>query len=150
MTEDETQGQSGHSDMNEILGAMNQGTEKINVCPASGSPADNVRASQAKPFDVPELDSGTVIPSASTQTIDLIRDVELDVRIELGRSRMRVDDVLKLGEGSVVELDKLAGEPVDVLVNDQLVAHGEVMILNDNFCVRVSEIISHDFEPQDK
>ena len=60
---------------------------------------------------------------------------------------MRVDDVLKLGEGSVVELDKLTGDPVDILVNDRLVARGEVMVLNDNFCVRISEIISHDIEP---
>ena len=150
MIEDETQVQSGHNETSDFSAAMGKGTEKIHVCPASGATADDNSASQAKIFDAPELDSEAVTPSAHVQTIDLIRDVELDVKIELGRSRMRVDDVLKLGEGSVVELDKLAGEPVDVLVNDQLVARGEVMILNDNFCVRVSEIISHDFELQDK
>ena len=69
-------------------------------------------------------------------------DVELNVKIELGRSRMMVEDVLKLGEGSVVELDKLAGDPVDVYVNDKLVARGEVLVLNDNFCVRVNEIVA--------
>ncbi|MHC4445593.1 MAG: flagellar motor switch protein FliN [Planctomycetota bacterium] len=148
--EDKTQYKSGDHDLHEMLAAMNLGTEKVKVCPAAGSSADNIPPSQAEPFDVPRLDSGTVTPSGSAQTIDLIRDVELDVRIELGRSRMRVDEVLKLGQGSVVELDKLAGEPVDVLVNDQLVARGEVMILNDNFCIRVSEIISHDFEAPDK
>jgi flagellar motor switch protein FliN len=76
------------------------------------------------------------------QQINLLEDVELNVKIELGRTRMLVEDVLRLGEGSVVELDKLAGDPVDVLVNDRLVARGEVLVLNDNFCVRVNEIIS--------
>ncbi len=80
--------------------------------------------------------------SAGPAGIDLLRDVELNVKIELGRSRMMVEDVLKLGEGSVVELDKLAGDPVDVYVNDKLVARGEVLVLNDNFCVRVNEILA--------
>jgi flagellar motor switch protein FliN/FliY len=55
---------------------------------------------------------------------------------------MLIEDVLKLAEGSVVELDKLAGDPVDVFVNEQLVARGEVLVLNDNFCVRINEIVS--------
>ena len=74
--------------------------------------------------------------------IDLLRDVDLNVKIELGRTKMLVEDVLKLAEGSVVELDKLAGDPVDVYVNDQLVARGEVLVLNDNFCVRINEIVT--------
>jgi flagellar motor switch protein FliN/FliY len=64
------------------------------------------------------------------------------VKIELGRTRMLVEDVLRLGEGSVVELDKLAGDPVDVYVNDRRVARGEVLVLNDNFCVRINEILA--------
>jgi flagellar motor switch protein FliN/FliY len=83
-----------------------------------------------------------VIQDAQVSSIDLLRDVELNVKIELGRSRMMVEDVLKLNEGSVVELDKLAGDPVDVFVNDRLVARGEVLVLNDNFCVRVNEIVA--------
>lgn len=78
---------------------------------------------------------------AQVSSIDLLRDVELNVKIELGRSRMLVEEVLQLNEGSVVELDKLAGDPVDVFVNDRLVARGEVLVLNDNFCVRVNEIV---------
>ena len=74
--------------------------------------------------------------------IDLLRDVDLSVKIELGRTKMLVEDVLRLTEGSVVELDKLAGDPVDVYVNDQLVARGEVLVLNDNFCVRINEIVT--------
>jgi flagellar motor switch protein FliN len=74
--------------------------------------------------------------------IEMLKDVELNVKIELGRTRMLIEDVLRLAEGSVVELDKLAGDPVDVYVNDQLVARGEVLVLNDNFCVRVNEIVT--------
>lgn len=74
--------------------------------------------------------------------IDMLGDVELNVTVELGRTEMLVEDVLKLGDGSVVELDKLAGDPVDVFVNGRLVARGEVLVLNDNFCIRVSEIVA--------
>jgi flagellar motor switch protein FliN/FliY len=98
-------------------------------------------AAATKPFDLPGFT--TDVGRGPTPTgIDLLRDVELNVKIELGRSRMMVEDVLKLGEGSVVELDKLAGDPVDVYVNDKLVARGEVLVLNDNFCVRVNEIVA--------
>ena len=91
-------------------------------------------------FNLPNFQQ--VMQDAQVSSIDLLRDVELNVKIELGRSRMLVEDVLKLGEGSVVELDKLAGDPVDVFVNDRLVARGEVLVLNDNFCVRVNEIVA--------
>jgi flagellar motor switch protein FliN/FliY len=91
-------------------------------------------------FDLPNFQQ--VMADAQVSSIDLLRDVELNVKIELGRSHMLVEDVLKLGEGSVVELDKLAGDPVDVFVNERLVARGEVLVLNDNFCVRVNEIVA--------
>ncbi len=74
-----------------------------------------------------------------------LQDVELDLRIELGRTELLIDEVLKLKEGSVVPLDKLAGDPVDILVNGRLIARGEVLVLNDNFCVRVAEILTPDF-----
>lgn len=97
-------------------------------------------APAAPKFDLPSF-AGAAGENALS-SIDLLRDVELNVKIELGRSRMLVEDVLRLGEGSVVELDKLAGDPVDVFVNDRLVARGEVLVLNDNFCVRVNEIVA--------
>lgn len=80
--------------------------------------------------------------SAEIATLELIRDVELDLRIELGRTHMYLEDVLKLRKGSVVPLDKLAGDPVDIYVNGRLIARGEVLVLNDNFCVRVAELIT--------
>jgi flagellar motor switch protein FliN/FliY len=81
---------------------------------------------------------------ASTErtTIDLLRDVELDLRIELGRTTLSLEDVLQLQKGAVVPLDKLAGDPVDVFVNGRLIAQGEVLVLNDNFCVRIADLIS--------
>ena len=85
--------------------------------------------------------------TTSPDQLRLLGDVDLDVMIELGRTQMLVEDVLRLGEGSVVELDKLAGDPVDVFVNQRLVARGEVLVLNDNFCIRVSEIVD-DLEEQ--
>ncbi len=75
--------------------------------------------------------------------IELLSDVDLQVTIELGRTEMLVEDVLRLQSGSVVELDKLAGDPVDVFVNGRLVARGEVLVLNDNFCIRISEIVAN-------
>jgi flagellar motor switch protein FliN/FliY len=97
-------------------------------------------AQPTTPFELANLQQ--VMQDAQASSIELLRDVELNVKIELGRSRMLVEDVLKLTEGSVVELDKLAGDPVDVFVNDRLVARGEVLVLNDNFCVRVNEIVA--------
>lgn len=96
------------------------------------------------PLDLPDL--GAAGASTGDKGIDLLNDVALNLKIELGRASMCIEDVLKLGEGSIVELDKLAGDPVDVFVNDRLVARGEVLVLNDNFCVRVSEIVSNEEE----
>ncbi|MBX3366782.1 MAG: flagellar motor switch protein FliN [Phycisphaeraceae bacterium] len=90
-------------------------------------------------FQIPDIQG--VGGSAESQGISLLADVALNVKIELGRTRMLVEDVLKLGEGAVVELEKLAGDPVDVYVNERHVARGEILVLNDNFCVRISEIV---------
>jgi flagellar motor switch protein FliN/FliY len=86
-------------------------------------------------------DFSGMLADAAASSIDLLNDVELNVKIELGRSEMTVNEILHLGNGSVVELDKLAGDPVDVLVNEQLIARGEVLVVNDSFCVRINEIV---------
>ncbi|MFQ5489166.1 MAG: flagellar motor switch protein FliN [Phycisphaerae bacterium] len=92
-------------------------------------------------FELPDL-TGPDAGRDLSHEIDLLNDVSLRVKIELGRTQMMVEDVLRLGDGSVIELDRLAGDPVDVYANDRLVARGEVLVLNDSFCVRVSEIVS--------
>jgi flagellar motor switch protein FliN/FliY len=108
---------------------------------AGAPPLGRVRPDEAnaKPFTLADL--GATLSKSKKETLDLLSDVQLHVRIELGRTRMYVEDVLQLGDGAVVELDKLAGDPVDVFVNDRHVARGEVLVLNDNFCVRINEIL---------
>jgi flagellar motor switch protein FliN/FliY len=132
----------------EVAAAMAEAIENERRAAAPAvSTATMPLPSGAAPFEIPELsDRPSVGPL--NDGIDLLRDVELNVKIELGRSRMLVDDVLRLGEGSVVELDKLAGDPVDVYVNDRLVARGEVLVLNDNFCVRINDIVKQEAEEE--
>ncbi len=106
---------------------------------AASAPSPPETSNLSSP-DLPDFTGKSA--SSSAKDISILRDVDMHVHIELGRTRMFLDDVIKLGEGSVVELDALAGDPVDVFVNDRLVARGEVLVLGDNFCVRVSEIVS--------
>lgn len=87
-------------------------------------------------------DVGGSAVQEKANSIDMLMDVSLDVTIELGRTTMSIKDILGLGVGSVVELDKLAGEPVDVLVNDKLIAKGEVVVIDENFGVRITSIVS--------
>lgn len=101
---------------------------------------DRPAASAAvKPFQLEDLVGHEGPPDKCS--IDLLRDVDLDLKIELGRTHMLLEDVLSLRRGSVVTLDKLAGDPVDLYVNGRLVARGEILVLNDNFCVRVAELV---------
>ncbi len=76
------------------------------------------------------------------QNLDFILDIPLNVSVELGRTKVVIKDLLQLGQGSVLELDKLAGEPLEVLVNGKLVARGEVVVVNEKFGVRLTDIIS--------
>jgi flagellar motor switch protein FliN/FliY len=95
-----------------------------------------------KPFEFKDLFGAT--PANESASLDLLRDVQLDLKIELGRTQMHLENVLRLKQGAVVTLDKLAGDPVDIYANGRLIARGEVLVLNDNFCVRVAELISDD------
>ncbi|RPJ07734.1 MAG: flagellar motor switch protein FliN [Deltaproteobacteria bacterium] len=74
--------------------------------------------------------------------LDFILDIPLEVSVELGRTKMNISDLLQLGQGSVIELTKLAGEPLEILVNQRLVARGEVVVVNEKFGVRLTDIIS--------
>ena len=76
------------------------------------------------------------------RNIDFILDVKLQVSVEVGRSKMSIQDLLQLGQGSVIELSKLAGEPLDIFINEQLIARGEAVIVNEKFGVRVTDIVS--------
>ncbi|MFH1744012.1 MAG: flagellar motor switch protein FliN [bacterium] len=81
-------------------------------------------------------------PKADITNLELILDIPLEIRVELGRTTRRIREVLELGPGSVVELDKLAGEPVDILVNEKLFAKGEVVVIDENFGVRITDILT--------
>jgi flagellar motor switch protein FliN/FliY len=99
----------------------------------AGAPAPSVGA---------PIDSRKAAASAPVQTLDFILDIPLKVTVELGRCKMMIRDILQLAQGSVVELSKFAGEPLEVLVNDKLVARGEVVVVNEKFGIRLTDIIS--------
>ena len=143
------EGELSQDDIDSLLG-MEGGESEATAAGAEAQAAAVEEPEGAAPSAEPGLPGqsieagGEVSPGRAKEAFELIRDVPLRVKIELGRSKMYVDDILKLGSGSVVELEKLAGDPLDILVNDRLVARGELIVLDDYFCVRVTEIISAD------
>lgn len=102
--------------------------------------AETKDSGQPESFDLPTM-ADSPLSEQDEASLSILKDVELRVKIELGRTRMYVEDILKLNKDSVIELDKAAGDPVDIFVNERLVARGEVLVLNENFCIRISEII---------
>jgi flagellar motor switch protein FliN/FliY len=94
-------------------------------------------------LELDPLENRSAEPSVPTATnLDFILDIPMEVSVELGRSKMLISDLLQLGQGSVIELTKLAGEPLEVLVNQKLVARGEVVVVNEKFGIRLTDIIS--------
>lgn len=109
------------------------------AAPASGTaPGSAAGAPAGAPVSTP----GKPVANQPVQTLDFILDVPLKVTVELGRTKMMIRDILQLAQGSVVELSKFAGEPLEVLVNDKLVARGEVVVVNEKFGIRLTDIIS--------
>jgi len=88
------------------------------------------------------MEANDAPPAGEQRRLDLLLDVPLELSVELGRTRMTIQDLLGLGPGSVIELDKIAGEALDILVNDRLVARGEAVVVNDKFGVRITDIVS--------
>ena len=103
-----------------------------------GNPEGDV--AEVKTADFQQLTAGT--RGHESHNLDLLMDVTLPISIELGRTSMNIQEILNLGPGSIVELDKLAGEPVDLLVNNKIVARGEVVVLDENFGIRVTSLVS--------
>lgn len=124
--------------------------EKADKAPAAAEPPvatsvggrveQNVGAKTVQPVYFAPLTPAE--PASGGSNLDLLLDIPLEVTVELGRTKRLIKDVLELGVGSVIELDKLAGEPVDVLVNGKLVARGEVVVIDENFGVRITDIIT--------
>ena len=111
------------------------GSPSIEVKTPSSRDNSTVRPAEFSPL-------GFSNESNTRNGVDLIMDVQLQVAVELGRATKRVRDVLALGPGSVVELDKHAGEPVEIVVNNKIIARGEVVVIDENFGVRITEIIN--------
>ncbi|PIE70218.1 MAG: flagellar motor switch protein FliN [Deltaproteobacteria bacterium] len=105
--------------------------------------AENEReAQEADAAGTAEAPEGAEEKVPEPHDIEFILDIPLELSVELGRSRMLINDLLQLGQGSIVELDKLAGEPLEIYINRKLVARGEVVVVNEKFGVRLTDIIS--------
>jgi flagellar motor switch protein FliN/FliY len=108
---------------------------------------ETVETPASEQDDYPEnVEFAEVEPSLegrdSPQGIDFLLDIPLEITVELGRRQIQIGDLLKLGQGSVVELEKLTNEPVDVYINQKLMGHGEVLVVNEKFAIRLTNIIS--------
>ena len=93
------------------------------------------------------FDAGPAAPAQAKkpnghQNLDLLLDIPLEISAELGRAKMIINDLLQLGQGSVIELNKLAGEPLEIMVNQKLIARGEVVVVNEKFGIRLTDVIS--------
>lgn len=93
-----------------------------------------------KPYAFTDLDKASI--SEPPDNIEFILDIPLELSVELGRTKMLIDELLKLGQGSVIELSKLAGETLDVLANQKLIARGEVVVVDEKYGIRLTEIVS--------
>jgi len=99
--------------------------------------------SEAEAAPVTQLDDDSKPPRQDSDiNLDMVLDIPVTISMEIGRTKINVRNLLQLSQGSVVELDRLAGEPMDVLVNDTLIAHGEVVVVNDKFGIRLTDVIS--------
>ena len=96
----------------------------------------------AKVAEFDELEEDREITPAEKRKLDTILDIPVTISMEVGRSNISIRNLLQLNQGSVVELDRVAGEPLDVLVNGTLIAHGEVVVVNDKFGIRLTDVIS--------
>ena len=96
-----------------------------------------------QPAELDELvDSSSSLNEEESRKLETILDIPVNISMEVGRSKISIRNLLQLNQGSVVELDRVAGEPLDVLVNGTLIAHGEVVVVNDKFGIRLTDVIS--------
>lgn len=97
---------------------------------------------QANETVIDQTPEATVPQDVESEKMELILDIPVSVTVEIGRTKMTIRNLLQLNQGGIVALDRLAGDPLDVLVNGTLVAHGEVVVVNDKFGVRLTDIVS--------
>ena len=102
---------------------------------------ETISDSSVKMADIPDLQSSSSEDSAKVD-LDMILDIPVTISMEIGRTKINIRNLLQLNQGSVVELDRFAGEPLDVFVNGTLIAHGEVVVVNEKFGIRLTDVIS--------
>jgi len=121
-----------------------QGAAETEEDPWAAALEEQADAEQAaSPAPITQLDDDAKPRNpASDIDLDMVLDIPVTISMEIGRTKINVRNLLQLSQGSVVELDRLAGEPMDVLVNDTLIAHGEVVVVNDKFGIRLTDVIS--------
>jgi len=125
---------------------VEQGLEDLAQAASDVAAAAQAAAADAGAGSGIGLEAAPVQKKQLGRNLEFILDVALQVTVEVGRTRMTIQDLLRLGQGSVVELEKLAGEPLDIYINGKQVARGEAVIVNDKFGVRLTDIIS----PEDR
>ncbi len=126
-------------ELNKITGAAPVSPTPTPAPTPEPAAAVSATGSTARPAQFAPLQPSNGTPANTN--LDMLLGVNLKVTVELGRTRMTIEEILQLGPGSVVELDKLAGEPVDVLINDRLIARGEVVVIDDRFGVRITDVV---------
>ena len=109
----------------------------------AGSATEAEPPVQVKKAEFQPLAGGNGGGEGADENLEIIMDIEIEVTVELGRTQMKIKDVLALGEGSVIELDKLVGEPMEIYANDKLIARGEVVVIEEDFGVRITEIVKN-------
>jgi len=128
--------QNANDDWAAAMAEQAQATATVTpIDPSPGKP----KPAQAALFEKLSGDPGS---SSSNHDIDMIMDIPVRLTVELGRTKITIKQILQLAQGSVIELDGLAGEPMDVLVNGCLIAQGEVVVVNDKFGIRLTDIIT--------
>ena len=130
-------GMAGMGGMQQNMGMAGMGGMQM---PANMGVNMGMNVPNVQSLQFPNLASG--VGAGEQGNIGLIMDVFMEMTVELGRTKRSIKDILGMGEGTIIELDKLAGEPVDILVNHKQIAKGEVVVIDENFGVRVTEILS--------
>ena len=123
------------SDDNEDLGMWDEALDEQAASKAA-------EAAEAQPVELDELEADAPMSGEEKRKLDAILDIPVTISMEVGRSNISIRNLLQLNQGSVVELDRVAGEALDVMVNGTLIAHGEVVVVNDKFGIRLTDVIS--------
>lgn len=124
--------------------STDESSESIEKIDSDGTMLEEQEADQADPAPVNKLSDDSSPNIGKEMNLDMILELPVTISMEIGRTKISIRNLLQLSQGSVIELDRLAGEAMDVLVNDTLIAHGEVVVVNDKFGIRLTDVISAD------